>query len=415
MDNQKKLKFAAINRYDSSFKDSVFERKADFYIKFGEYNDFPNELMRLFTHSSIHNTCINAVVEAISGEGLTSDHPEILDHANNEGETWQQILTKVALDYKLFGAFALEVIWSMDRTRIAEVYHMDYTYLRAKEKTLRGKIPGYYIWDEWGEKYSWNIQTYLNDIPYLPVFNPFTKDAEPKQIFVHSPYRPGQKYYALPDYIGAYKVIELDAEVDNFHINNIRNGLAPSLAITTFTNANEDEREAIEHMLRLQYQGTNNAGTLVYMDVDSPENAPIITPIPQNGADEYYTQINDLVTQKILTAHRITSPMMLGIKTEGQLGGRDETIDAYLLFTNTVIKPFQQDILDAFHKILEYKTGLPEFSLGIQQTKLYSDGTEEVDVVTGTEAEVGEDSVLEAEIERADQINEPALINPTFN
>jgi hypothetical protein len=106
---------------------------------------------------------------------------------------------------------------------------------------------------------------------------------------------------------------------------------------------------------------------------------------------------------------------MLGIKTEGQLGGRDETIDAYLLFTNTVIKPFQQDILDAFHKILEYKTGLTEFSLGIQQTKLYSDGTEEVDVVTGTEAEVGEDSVLEAEIERADQVNEPAVINPTFN
>ena len=214
------------------------------------------------------------------------------------------------------------------------------------------------------------------------------------------------KYYPVPDYVGALKVIELDAQVDNFHLNNITNGVVPSLAITTFTNAEEEEREAIEIMLRNQYGGTQNAGSLIYMDVDSPENAPVIPPIESNGTDVYYTTINDLVTQKILTAHRITSPMMLGIKTEGQLGGRDETTDAYLLFVNTVVKPFQQVILDCFDEILKVNYG-NDYILGVEQLKLYSDGKEEVDVVVGTEAEVGEDNVLEAEIERADVLNSP--------
>jgi len=388
-------------------KISLIERKNQFYISFGADNGFPNKLIDLMNYSSIHGTCINATVDSIVGNGLTSDRPETLDFANFEGESWNDLLKKVAKDLKLFGGFALEVIWSKDRTKIAEVYHIDFSYLRAKEKNFRGKVPGYYIWDEWNGINSYVNQS-LEDIPFLPVYNPLKKQEEPSQLYVYYDYRPGMKYYPVPDYVGALKVIELDAQIDTFHLNNISNGAVPSLAITTFTNANEEEREAIEIMLRNQYGGAENAGSLLYMDIDSPENAPVITPIASNGTDEYYTTINDLVTQKILTAHRITSPMMLGIKTEGQLGGRTETSEAYLLFTNTVIKPFQQAILDCFDEILKINYG-NDYILGIQQLNLYSDDAEVVDVVTGQESEVGEDNLLEAQIERADRVNNPNI------
>jgi hypothetical protein len=388
-------------------KISLIERKNQFYISFGADNGFPNKLIDLMNYSSIHGTCINATVDSIVGNGLTSDRPETLDFANFEGESWNDLLKKVAKDLKLFGGFALEVIWSKDRTKIAEVYHIDFSYLRAKEKNFRGKVPGYYIWDEWNGINSYVNQS-LEDIPFLPVYNPLKKQEEPSQIYVYYDYRPGMKYYPVPDYVGALKVIELDAQIDTFHLNNISNGAVPSLAITTFTNANEEEREAIEIMLRNQYGGAENAGSLIYMDVDSPENSPVITPIASNGTDEYYTTINDLVTQKILTAHRITSPMMLGIKTEGQLGGRTETSEAYLLFTNTVIKPFQQAILDCFDEILKINYG-NNYIIGIQQLNLYSDDEEVVDVVTGQESEVGEDNLLEAQIERADRLNNPNI------
>lgn len=404
-----KLKFSNITK-DLGSRVNVQEEKGKYYVKFGEFNAFPNQLIELYNNSSIHNTCVNAIVDGIIGEGLIADPEFVLESANKDGETWNDLFKKVAQDYKLYGGFALEVIWNKARTKVAEVYHIDYSFLRAKEKNYRGQIPGYYVSDEWAEQYRYG-QKNIDDLPYLPVYNPRNKEIEPQQVYVFNPYRPGMKYYPLPDYVGALRVIDLDTEVDNFHINNIKNGLAPSLSVTTFTGADEEEREAIERMLQLQYSGTNNAGSLMYIDVDAPENAPVITPIPQNGADGYYTNVNDMVTQKILTAHRITSPMILGIKTAGQLGGRDETIDAYLLLVNTVIRPYQQDILSVFETLLEEKYPEMDITLGVQQLKLFADGEEETDVVTSIDAEVGDDAGLEAEIEKADREAEGDLIN----
>ena len=397
----KKIKFSQISKEFSGRIQILEDKKNGTYVKFGDYNSFPNDLIELYNNSSIHNTCINAIVDGIVGEGLTANPEWVLDRANSSNETWNDVYKKVATDYKLYGGFALEVIWNKSRTKIADIYHIDFSWLRAKEKNYRGEIPGYYISDEWSEAYRYGTAP-IDDLPFLPVYNPQKNMEEPKQVFVYNPYRPGQKYYPLPDYVGALRDIELDIEVSNFHVNNIKNGLAPSLSITTFTNANDEEREAIERMLQLQYSGTNNAGNMLYMDVDSPENAPVITPIPQNGADGYYTTINDMVVQRILTAHRITSPMILGIKTEGQLGGRAEVIDAYLLLVNTVIRPFQQDILAVFETLLEEMHPELEISIGVQQLKLFTDGEEETDVVTSIDAEVGEDSELEADIEKAD-------------
>jgi len=303
-----KFIFSKIKRFSKPFL-SYKEKMDGKYVKSGNDNKFPEHLIELYNKSSIHAAAVNATTEAIIGGGLKSDDEFALKKANNRGESWNNIFTKAATDYYLHGAFALEVIWSLDRSRIAEVYHIDFSHIRAKEKDDRGIIPGYYISNKWSE-YSVKSE----DIDFLPIYNPTKKDEETNQIFVSKDYRPGQEYYPLPKYNAALKVIELDTEVDNFHVSNITNGLAPSIAITTFSDSSDDDRKAIEEALRANYGGSDNAGSLIYMDVASPELKPEITPIPQNGADGYYTTINDMVTQKILTAHRITSPMMLGIQ-----------------------------------------------------------------------------------------------------
>ena len=409
---EKQFKFQTLNKVESD-RQFPTEKSMKGFVQYGIYNDFPEYLIYLFNNSAINNTAIHATVDAIVGEGLVCNQTNLLDEANSEGESWNNIFKKISLDYKLYGGFALEIICSKDRSRIAEIYHIDFSWLRAKEKNERGKIPGYYISDEWAEKYRFGGAAggynqaastgMLPDLPFLPVFNAKKKNEEPKQLFVYNPYRPGQRYYPLPDYVGALRVIDLDSEVDNFHISNIKNGLAPSLAITTFTNADPDQRNEIESMLRLQYQGSGNAGQLMYMDVDSPENAPIITPINGNGSDDYYIAINDMVREKILTAHRITSPEIFGIMTPGKLGGKDEVTDAYLLFLNTVIRPYQQILLSEIENFLHLMyPAAGEFSVGVQQLRLFSDGETEVDVVTSVESEAGEDKVLEAEIEQTD-------------
>ena len=402
MAENKKFKFQMIpppggNRF-FDYRDNISN---DEFVRFGEDNLFPQNTIELYNKSSIHAAAVNAIVEGIIGKGLTANEEIYLAAANKKGETWNDIFAKVTLDYKLHGSFALEVIWSNDRSRV-EVYHIDFANIRAAEKDHRGHIPGYYISSKWGKIGRSRQVVTEEDALYLCAFDPAKKVEEPHQLYVHKNYRPGQQYYPLPDYVGAYRVIELDMEIDNFHTCNIRNGLAPSLSITTFTNGSDDQLRDIEAQLQANYGGTDNAGSLMYIDVDSPENAPQIVPIPQNGADGYYTAINDLVVQKILTAHRITSPMILGIKTEGQLGGRSEVIDAYLLFQNNVIVPFQQDILSSLEGILQIN--YPDVVLGVEQKKLYEDGTEENEVIVDT------DTTAEEEADINEDINQPELL-----
>jgi len=405
-----KFQFKSIKREDFAVKkgeEKVSMHKYDGkkntdhkkYIKFGADNQYPNYLIDLYNHSSIHASCVNAIVQAVSGDGLITDDEDILDHANREGESWNDIYNKVALDYKLFGGFALEIIYSKDRTKIAEVYHVDFSYVRAMEKDHRNNIPGYYINTDWKPVWDYDI-TGTKHIPHLPPYNPLKREEEPKQLLYHKPYRPGQEYYPLPDYIGGTRVIDLDQEVDNFHVSNIKNGLAPSLAITTFTNANDEERMAIENMLRLQYQGSSNAGQMMYMDVADPTLKPDITPIPQNGADDYYTVLNDTVSQKILTAHRITSPMLLGIKSNVGLGNNAEEIEtAYRLFLNTVVLPYQQSILGVFEGLLEFNYG--DITLGVvQKNPLYDfEQSDEEEIVTSQDTDVADEKQLEEKIE----------------
>lgn len=364
------------------------ERGDNGYIDFGADNLFPQKLINLYNYSSTHAACVMAKSQAIVGNGLVSEQEGILDNANPM-ESWNDIWRKIAYDFTLFGGFALQIVWSKDRKSIAQVYHVDYSYVRAEYKNEIGQIPGYYLNADWG-----GYSSYKDDYTYyLPTYNPLLADEQPKQLYVYHPYRPGMEYYPLPDYMGAYHIIGLDAEVDNFHMNNVRNGLAPSLAITTFTNASPEEQEWIERALRNQYGGSSNAGSLLYMDVESQEQAPVITPIPTNGNDAYYELMANVIQQKILTGHRITSPMILGIKTEGQLGGRDEMLDAYLLFMNTVINPVQSALLGCVEKLLE--VNYDEVTIGVETTQLFDDGSVETDVVVSDDSNQADSEVLE--------------------
>ena len=365
--------------YDEYKKD-----KNQKYVKNGEDNMFPQHLIEMYNKSSVNAACVNAIVEGVIGQGLTANEEIYLQKANSAGDSWNDLFAKCALDFKLHGSFAMEIVYSNDRTRL-EAYHIDFSTLRAEEKNKYGHIPGYFISDKWDKKNRFSGVVYKNedDIDYLPVYNPDKKEEEPHQIYVHRDYRPGQSYYPLPDYVAALRIIELDTSIDDFHVNNIKNGLTPSLSITTFTNGSDEQLREIEQQLQQNYSGTNNAGSLIYMDVPEKEMAPVITPINSNGTDTYYTTINDLVMQKILTAHRITSPMLLGIKEAGQLGGRAELIDAHLLFLNLVILPYQQEMLKCFEMIMDYN--YPEIVLGISQKRLLEDGEQDEEIIVDQE------------------------------
>jgi hypothetical protein len=335
------------------------------WVYYGEDNLFPNHLLALYQYSAINRACANSVIYGVKGKDLEvlEGNPNALGMANRT-ETVYEVWEKCVIDRILFGGFCLNVVKSNDGG-IAEFYHTDFSRVRAGKQDQFGNIGSYYYSVDWkGVEYSSKKFKPIE----IPAFN-MTND-EPSQLFYYKKYIPGMDYYPAPDWVAGITTAQLDIEIKNFHLNNTQNSMMPSLAVS-FTNGvpSEEERDAIYRQLTAKYSSTNNAGKFFLFFSENPETAPVITPITNNASDAWYSEINPQIEQSILTAWRITSPMILGIKTAGQLGGRNEMLDAYQLFLETVLKPIQSEMLKIFEKIIFIRDKQP-IKLGVIQNQI---------------------------------------------
>lgn len=332
------------------------------WVYYGDDNLFPNHLLALYQYSSINRACINAITYGVKGKNLiVKEGNEASIAMANRSETVYDVFQKCVLDRVLFGGFALNIVKSNDGG-IAEFYHSDFSRLRAGKEDDFGLIDTYFY------SIDWKNPTKYKPLE-LPGFN-MSPDSAPSQIMYFKQYSPSMSYYPPPDYLGGITTIQLDIEIKNFHLNNTQNSMMPSVAVV-FKNGvpSEEERDIMYRQLEAKYASTNNAGKFFLFYAETPETAPEIIPIPNNASDAWYGNMAPQIEQTILTSHRITSPMILGIKTAGQLGGRAEMLDAYDLFLETVLKPIQEEVLKGFEKVLFLKDGQP-INLGVEQNQL---------------------------------------------
>jgi len=84
--------------------------------------------------------------------------------------------------------------------------------------------------------------------------------------------------------------------------------------------------------------------------------------------------------RKLMVAHRVTSPMLMGIKDNTGLGNNaDELKTASLLFHNTVVRPIQEMILDAIDDIMAVNgASLNVYFKTLQPLELQADIEEDV-------------------------------------
>ena len=306
------------------------------YVTLGAKNDFPNKLIELYEGSSIHHTCIQAKVDGTIGDGIAMVGGEYI---NQEGETWNDILSKVALDYMIFGTYALNVIWNRAGDRIAEVYHLPVANVRSGKMDEMDKVNEYFYSSNWG-----------NTRKYVPVAYPAfsttdTKGDNSSQIYYCKKYTPGATVYGLPSYMGCLNYAQLEKDISVFHANQIENGMFPGMMITlTNGSANPEERQMIYRDLERSFSGSKNAGKMFLSFVDSPDRAPQVQTIDQAN-DDYYVILSDAIKNAITTAHRITSNRLIGISDpSGFSNNADEIKVAYAHFYSTVIEPIQQHL-----------------------------------------------------------------------
>ena len=336
-DNNQQI-FISLERYQTP---KITENKSKGIVYFGEENMFPDKLVDLYNESPTHNAIINGKVGYIVGDGLTFESEDINRSANakqwltraNDSETWTELLKKIATDYEINNGFCIEVLRTSEGNKY---YHVDFSRIRVGTE---GELVYSANWSKDGKR------NYRPTTEIIPKYAEYRTDK--RSLIYYSEYRPNMDVYPLPVYMGSLAAIETDVEINNYWINEIKNGFSGG-TLLTFNNGipqNSDKQKEIERKFKQKYTGSENAGQLVINFAADKEHAPTLESLNGNDLPARYEQLATTVQQNIFIGHRVTSPMLFGVKTEGQLGGRGEISVAYEIFKKTYISERQQTLL----------------------------------------------------------------------
>lgn len=344
-----KISFVNLSTYTSP---EIVESKNKEWVEFGSDNNYFQFLIDRYNGSATNNAAINGISQMIYGKGLdatdSSRKPE--SYARMISLFKKDVVRRLSYDLKLAGQCAIQVIYSKDKKTIQKVEHLPVETLRAEKCSEDDKeVQAYYYHPDWA-----NIKPSEKPLR-IPAFG-ISKSPQPIEILYVKPYKAGMYYYSTPDYQGGLQYAELEEEISNYHLNNIMNGLAPSMLIN-FNNGvpNEEAQSLIESKIQRKFSGSSNAGKFILAFNDNKEAQADITPVQLSDAHNQYQFLSDESQKKVMVSHRIISPMLLGIKDSTGLGNNAEELEtASILMHNTVITPFQELLIDAFDQILAY-------------------------------------------------------------
>ena len=388
------------------------ENWVDFLTENGEqYFDF---LIDRYTNSTTNNAIINNICRLVYGRGLGA-----LDASKKVNE-YAQMMTlfsredvrKMIIDRKMLGQFAIQVHYSKDRTKILKAYHIPVNLLRAEKCNKEGEIAGYYYSDNW------------NDTRQFPPmrYSAFGFSNDNVEILYSKPYSVGMKYYAYPDYQGAVPYALLEQEIGDYLINEVQNGFSGT-KVVNFNNGvpSEEQQSIISQKVLNKLTGSRGQKVIIAFN-DNAESKTTVEDIPLNDAPEHYTYLSEECLRKIMLGHNVTSPLLFGVASSNGFGSNaDELKNSAVLFDNMVIRPFQEELLDAFDTILHFNgISLKLFFKTLQPlefTDLENAQTEEqIAEETGTElsADPKDDALAQALIDLGEDVDPEWLLIDEF-
>lgn len=310
------------------------------YIYFGTDNLYPEYLLDLYRTSPKNAAMINTIADMISGDGLIGGSETYKANIYDEDDL-ETIVAKISMDLALYNAFALNIIWSRDGEKIAQIKFVDVSTVRfSKEEN------GYYVSKDWA-----NTRKDVNKPVWVAKFDVNDKINKSQLIYVPK-YSPSMQYYSIPSYVSAIQYIELDREIATYHLNNAKNGFYPSINVQVNSGVpTKEERQMFKAQLQKEFVGTHNAGKMLVSFATDKEHATEFTPINLNSSDERFRDLDNLILQAVLMANGATNPELFGIQVAGKLGAAAELAESFEVYQKKVISSYQRLIEKTLNKI----------------------------------------------------------------
>jgi hypothetical protein len=318
------------------------------WVDYGDRNGFPQYCLELAEQSPVHGSLVRSISQMIAGKGISSQ--DVGTASLIKSLKIDSAVNNTALDLELHGGFFWQVVWTLGG-EISFVEHLPFENCRIGINRESGDINGVWYSNDWS-----NLKKRRNAPKFIPLFSEKTKKEHPRQVYFCFKNSSTANYYGKPDYISSLNYIELSRQIALFHVNNIQNGLFPSMVVSMNNGIPEtqEEMDMVRHDIERNISGAVNAGKFVLMFNENRDRAAEFTPFPITDADKQYQYLEDVCTRQIMIAHRVTSPLLFGIREGGGLGSnKDEMETALKIFNEQVIEPSQRLITDAAETILQ--------------------------------------------------------------
>lgn len=305
------------------------------YLNYGDNNQFPNYLWDLYLRSALLQSIVNGTADYTTGEQIIyNDLIPLKEEANKDGETLDDIIKKITIDYLIFGGFSLQIIYNK-AGEISEIYWLDFRNVRLNKE---------------GDKayYSEDWVRHAND--YI-IYDIFDKNKRKGTSIYYFNGHISRGIYPIPKYNGALSAIETSTEISKFHLNSILNNFNSNLIIN-FNNGqpSEEVQEDIERRLKDKFSGANNAGKFMLAFNDSKDNGVTVERIQDDTFDKKYESLRTDTYKEIFIAFRAI-PQLFGYSLEGTGFNKQEFVEAFELYNKTTVIPIQKDIIRTFNKI----------------------------------------------------------------
>ena len=317
------------------------------WVAYGLDNDYFNYLINLYLNSTSNNSIINGIVNMIYGRGLSALNA---DRRPDEYAQMMSLFKKSDLrrfikDRKMLGMAAFQLVYQGGR--VTKVEHFPMETLRAEKCNEDGEIEGWYYAADWNKI---NASTKPDRIPAFGYGN----QTNGIELYVLKPYMPAHYYYTPVDYVGALPYAKLEDEIGDYLINDCINNFSGT-KVVNFNNGVPDPEKMQQIKTDVLGKLTGSRGEKVIVAFnDNFESKTTVDDIPLNDAPEHYRYLAEECFRKLIVGHRVTSPMLLGIRegNDGLGNNAEEIKNATLLMDNIVIKCYQDEIIDCIDIIL---------------------------------------------------------------
>ena len=385
----------------------IQENKKNSYIEYGSDNNYFQYLIDRYLYSATNGAIITGIANMIYGKGLDAldSNKKPNEYAQMKSIIKDSDLRKIALERKLLGMAAMQVV--KQKNLVKQVLHFPMQTLRAEKCNDKGQIEAWYYHHDWTKKKP------SEDVKRIPAFG-FGNGNE-VEIYVIQPYVSGFDYYSPIDYSGSLPYALLEENIADYQINDVQNGFSGTKVIN-FNNGipSEEMRDKMKRDVMGKLTGARGEKVIIAFNANA-ESKTTVEDLPLNDAPAHYEYLSKECFDKLIVGHRVTSPMLLGIRTgDGGLGNNaDEIKTATLLFDNIVIKPYQLEIIDAIDEILAvnsislklyFKTIQPlEF---VDVEGMNKETTEEETGVKMCSHNLASDSIADALIEKGEELSD---------